>query len=317
MSRAAKALWYRLVRTLGAAPSPPTVLKHRLTESIRFRQRQDAFIASFGSLRALVDLAFDRQPSSEAAGLMVFGLGRRIASDFDDIVLLSTESRPESALALIRGMFERLITARYLHHHPDEAMSFANYDIIQRRKLGRRIKDVLGLPEGYEEKLQQLEEEAKTIEHEYLVTDCKACNTMRLNHTWNKLDVVAMASHTEKQIEQLKTVAEQKEAARTRDRLRKLTVFGYFDPMGHTHASLKSISARFVHAGKTLTVTEPSHESVDHTVWLAHLLLLESLLIQDARFHLPRFEELFSVAMQDFKEAWVQELSNTSPSASA
>jgi hypothetical protein len=113
-----------------------------------------------------------------------------------------------------------------------------------------------------------------------------------------------MASHTEKKPTELKTEAERQQAASARERLRQMTLFGYLDPLGHTHATLKSISSSFVHEAGKLTVVLPDHESVDHTAWLAHLLLLESLLIQEERFHLSEFEQLFAQAMQDFTEIW-------------
>src|SRR5688572_26592838 len=93
VSRAVTSIWHRILRLLRVAPAPLTALHRGTIEAVRFRQRQEQFVERFGSLQTLVRLAFDREPPSDAADLMVFSLGRRIACDFDDVLLLSTERR--------------------------------------------------------------------------------------------------------------------------------------------------------------------------------------------------------------------------------
>jgi hypothetical protein len=262
-----------------------------------------AFFDRFDSLQQLVKLAFDRALPSGAASLVVFGLGRRIAADFDDVLLLCSERRAENALALIRPMFERLVTARYICNHPDETTLFAEYDLVQRRKMARRIKEVLGLSAEDEEKMQALEKDASRVEDRYRIDDCKKCKTTRINHTWHQLDVVAMVSKTEKPATEL-TPEQQEQAVQTRKRLMKMTVFGYYNPMGHMHATLKSISSAFKDEGGKLVITLPNDSDIATTMELAHLLLLESLLIQGEQFSLDNFAAAHEQATRDFNVVW-------------
>ena len=57
-----------------------------------------------------------------------------------------------------------------------------------------------------------------------MVTDCKKCCTEKLNHTWSKLNFVAMAKKTE--------------------HLDQLIVQAYYLPMRHGHATFGAILSR-------------------------------------------------------------------------
>lgn len=280
-----------------------SVLNHGNLEVDAFCQRNAAFFQNFESLQRLVDVLFQRVPPTDFADLIVFGLGRRIASDFDDILLLASERRGENALALVRNMFERLVTGRYIHNHPDEAEAFASFDFIQRRKLARRLLDTFGIRTENEERMQKLETEAKNVEDQFVIPECKQCGTTRLNHSWHRLDIVAMAANTEKRLDTLSGI-ELEEAQRTQDRFKSQVAVAYYHPMGQTHATFKSISTAFGEVGGELTSVLPEVDEIDCTVKHAHLLLLEGLLMVGQRLKPSGFDEAFNTAIHDFVEIW-------------
>ena len=62
-------------------------------------------------------------------------LGRRCSTDFEEILLLTSNGHGFAALQVLRSMFEKLVDARYLHKHPVEVDAFWNYYFVQIERL--------------------------------------------------------------------------------------------------------------------------------------------------------------------------------------
>lgn len=106
-----------------------------------FIGRNHLFFHTFDSLKRALEIAFLRELSSDnAADPVIFNLGRRCMDDFWDITLLCANGRGHGALALLRGMFERAVTAAYIHQHPESADDFVDYHLVQRHKTAAAIK---------------------------------------------------------------------------------------------------------------------------------------------------------------------------------
>ena len=96
---------------------------------------QDALKVSFGCAR-------------DTAGLndkAVFYLGLLCCEDFNEILLLCNYGFGSGALKIMRGMYERVVTARYLDTNPGEAENFFNFHWVQQRRSGNAIKIALEL----------------------------------------------------------------------------------------------------------------------------------------------------------------------------
>jgi hypothetical protein len=73
---------------------------------------------------------------SNREGLTVFMLCRLCIKDFSEILLLSSNGYGFAALQVLRGMFEKLVDATYLHRQPNEVGAFWDYYLVQLEKLG-------------------------------------------------------------------------------------------------------------------------------------------------------------------------------------
>jgi hypothetical protein len=101
-----------------------------------FNERHSKFLELLPDLNDTIDHVFKHTVMADRAGLTVFMLGRRCANDFSEILLLASNSYGFASLQLLRGMFEKLVDARYLHEHPEEVDNFWDYHLVLLAKLG-------------------------------------------------------------------------------------------------------------------------------------------------------------------------------------
>lgn len=253
-----------------------------------FLKRHEKFFDHFQSILDFEKVAFDRSVSNaKFADPIIFYLGIRILGDFMAIMLLAAYGHGLSALALLRGMYERVVTAAYLRDYPDEAELFADYDFVQRYKTAQQIKETIGVdPEG-DAAFSELQNEYEQVKNKYEVPLCKQCGTTRVNHTWNKLDIVAMAHQSPP--------------------LQDLVVPAYYVPLGQAHATLKSISAYLKEENGRFVFQVDHSDQADQAFRAAHLLLMHSFQIQAQHFKIPEIEKAFDQAMADYRAVWEHE----------
>src|SRR5205807_1593950 len=68
---------------------------------------------------------------------------RAAADDFGELIILSGNGRGIGAFQILRGMYERIVTAAFIAENPSEARLFlANAD-IQKGKLWKRLVDAM------------------------------------------------------------------------------------------------------------------------------------------------------------------------------
>src|SRR6267143_5808649 len=101
-----------------------------------FNERHSKLLELLPDLNDTLDHLFKHAVMADRARLTVFMLGRRCANDFSEILLLASNSYGFASLQLLRGMFEKLVDARYLHEHPEEVDSFWDYHLLLLAKLG-------------------------------------------------------------------------------------------------------------------------------------------------------------------------------------
>ncbi|MBW3565471.1 MAG: hypothetical protein KY459_12160 [Acidobacteria bacterium] len=256
------------------------------SEIAKFEERNRKLIRVLPDLQNAVERAYRDLPSGEnPSDLVIFALGRRCAIDFDDILLLCTAGRRFNARGVIRGMFERIVTAWHLHLHPEQTMDFVDYDFIQRRKVARKIEDVWGVKAENEKAYGALLQSAAEVESRFRKTKCKKCETTELNHSWSKMDMVSMA-------------------ASVGERLEQLTIMAYYETLGHSHATFRSMSEQYHEVDGAIHPAPVDYGAVDKIMELAHLMLLESLLLQHEHFENEELLHLWRGCMADFREIW-------------
>src|SRR5258708_14788780 len=162
-----------------------------------FHKRHALFCERFPHLKQARDTVFLRTAHfSEAIDKFVFMFGRLCCEDFFEILLCSGNGYGQAATKLLRGLYERGVTLLYLQDHPEYLDDFLDFHHISQRKLLSSIKETIGedvIPENLSSDVEQRYQE---LREKFMITDCETCGTKRLNHTWSKLDFVAMAKKT-------------------------------------------------------------------------------------------------------------------------
>lgn len=251
-----------------------------------FRERHVLFFEKFPNLRTAMATAFLRKGSSaEAIDRFVFLYGRLCCEDFHEVLLCCGNGYGFAALKLVRSLYERAVTIRYLHEHPDELTAFLDFHHIQAYKLLIPVEETFG---GIVSKA--VSDEVKTkydeVKRDFLITVCERCGTKRVNHTWNKLDFVSLAKRS--------------------GSLGPLLVQGYYLPMRHAHATLGSLMSRLEYTPEEglSFVPNAQREDADQAFIVAHNIIIEVLRVQEERFKVPHLEEQLQVCAKDFLEMY-------------
>ena len=211
-------------------------------------------------------------------------LGRVCCEDFLEILLCCGNGIGHAAHKLLRGMYERAVTLSYLHDNPAEIDDFLDFHFVNQRKLMIVSNDSMGQV-FTEEMKEDIENGFQRVKDRFMIADCKECGTKRLNHSWNKLDLVAMAKKTS---------------------LGKLLVPGYFIPLRQSHATVASVFSRMspTDNGGIAFVDAAQRQEADNAIRVAHNLVLDVLRVQDEHFSVPGLKELNELCLQDFIDIW-------------
>ena len=89
-----------------------------------FESRNPEFVRRIGNLFNTIELAFKSLLVRERLDKILFHLDRLCAEDFSEILLLCGNGYGIGAEKVLRGMYERAVTATYLSQHPEEAANF-------------------------------------------------------------------------------------------------------------------------------------------------------------------------------------------------
>lgn len=257
--------------------------------AIGFTDRQQAFIESnraffdrFPHLQQATETAFLRSIETvSSVQSIVFHLGRVSVEDFMEILVLCGNGYGIGGLKLLRGMYERAVTARYLHQNPAEVDAFIEYAWISTQKL----IDASGATGFNQETLDLVKTRAAEARPKFQVPVCEDCGTTRLNHTWSRLDFVSMAKKT--------------------GGLGELIAPAYNQPTLQAHSSAWSIVSRVQRAGDRMTFQSgPQLEPAIHALQFGHLILLDVLNLQHEHFGLANLEDQLRVCHDDYGAIW-------------
>jgi Family of unknown function (DUF5677) len=90
-----------------------------------FSQNHQEFLKRFKKIETAIGVAFQRiHHTTQPLEKMIYFQGRLIVEDFMEILLLCGNGYGIGAQKLVRGMYERAVSARYLMNHPDEVEVF-------------------------------------------------------------------------------------------------------------------------------------------------------------------------------------------------
>jgi hypothetical protein len=259
-----------------------------------FLARHEPFIACLPELHSLARGILEREfTGGSKASFVVYGLGLLCWEDFDEICILAGNGQGFGAQKLLRGMYERTVTAAYIHEHPDEAQRFMDFEDLRNYKVARELFQGFGADAVSEEQLSAFKAARDEMQSQFTRTcHCQKSCTARLESiSWNNLDVISMAS-------KLKTFD-----------LRQGAAAAYYIPMPETHASFHAIAARQVptHDGSSYRQRQAFARDVASQVTVqAHNLVLVGLQIVFNEFAELQDElrDLMNRCDVSYREAW-------------
>lgn len=162
-----------------------------------FSKNHQEFLKRFKNIEEAIKTAFQRvHQSTTPLEKMIYFQGRLIVEDFMEILLLCGNGYGIGAQKLIRGMYERAVTARYLMSHPEEVDNFLAFHRVADYKFLTAIEQSMGREVFSAEQAERIRNDYASVKDRFMITDCKVCKTVRMNHTWSKVDLVSMARTT-------------------------------------------------------------------------------------------------------------------------
>ena len=98
----------------------------------KFKEEHPEFPRLYHELFQLIPaLVLEAVPTGEdVPGVVICDLMSASLPDFDDILLLCSYDRSWGAWKLLRGLFERTVTLKYLAQNPAEVDAFLAFDAV-------------------------------------------------------------------------------------------------------------------------------------------------------------------------------------------
>jgi len=151
-----------------------------------------------GALRRLLQTFVKALPPTTnadvAADRVVWGLGHASGEDFKEMLVLCSNRCGLGAMKVMRGMYERTVTQRYIAIHPDEAQAFLDYHSVHQRKAFRHLQAIPEAKALFSAKqIQDIESNYEAVKGKFQETLCDKCGTLRTQISWSQLDIAAMA----------------------------------------------------------------------------------------------------------------------------
>jgi hypothetical protein len=260
----------------------------------RFVQRNAAFLLEYPFLRDLYEKVFLRslKPVDERqreallqlpqtdpaviafedkvmADLVVFYLGRIAADDFGEILTLSGNGRGFGAYKILRGMYERVVTAMYVAKHPSEARVFVELSAVTKRNYLTRVKAVPEMKDSVrDEVMQKVEENAAEVSAKRKQSVCSKCHQPITQEAWTRVSMDVMAKEV--------------------DPFLGLHYHEFYvETTAQIHPNMFGMERRLVAIeGDGYTYKEISEDEARFAVYLGHNLMIRLLNMQNEHFKL-------------------------------
>lgn len=253
-----------------------------------FSKSHQEFLRRFKNVEKAIDVAFRRiHQTTTPLEKAIYFQGRLIVEDFMEILLLCGNGYGIGAQKLVRGMYERAVTARYLVDHPEEVDNFLDFHRVSDHKFLIAAEQSTGHTLFTPDQVKKIKEDYESVKKQFTVPDCGVCGTTRMNHTWSKVDIVSMARMT-------KT-------------LWAFVLPGYYLPMREAHSTVGAIFSRLdaqaAANDEGLIFGGESQRDRAHTaLFTAHLILLDALELQKEFFKIEELEPVMQTCIGDYLE---------------
>jgi len=245
-----------------------------------FINENPVLIRKLKSLFGTLNAVFIRKNNRlESIDKVVFYLGRLCAEDLMEILLLCGNGYGVGAFKLLRGMYEKAVTAAYLSKNPMEAELFLDYYHVQLLKSINHFKE--GMSEDDVRKyftdaqLKEIQQAADSVRHKFP-------NRM----SWSNLSTPAMAKAAGNGYKDLYHLA-------------------YFLPTLQLHSTVAAVVERLTLTDDgAMTFKDGSQPEIARQAMItAHNVILLVIDTQNDHFGLKLDDEI-SQRAADFQEVW-------------
>jgi len=223
--------------------------------------------------RTIPQLALDTTPADDdVAGAVISELMVASIPDFDDILLLCSKDRHWGALKLLRGLFERTVTLKYLAQNPGEVEAFLAFDAVDWNVLLLGIERRFGIRANVETR-EHFQEAAKDVRDRFKQEPCKECGN-RKQTTWTPRSSLELAEKT---------------------------------GLGHLHFEGFVLPSKFIHPTYfgTHVISRGSPAPLPNMLKATHILTLETALVHQRYFKGdPLASPTVADAVQEFFRVW-------------
>lgn len=112
----------------------------------KFAEQQPVFMKNLSRLHDTMQQIIGRQGAHtpKPVDKVIITLGWICAHDFEEILVLCGNGLGVGGLKLLRGLYQRAVTAQYLFAFPDEVQNFFDYNAIHMGKLHSHMEISLG-----------------------------------------------------------------------------------------------------------------------------------------------------------------------------
>jgi hypothetical protein len=231
------------------------------------------------------------------ADRVIFYLGRMAIDDFGEIVTLAGNGHGFGAYKIVRGMYERVVTALYMEKNPAEARQFIESSAIS--KLNYLKRTFAGIPESRErfsdESMHAIESDASAAHARRKQSTCSKCRQPVTQEAWTRVSLDAMAKSVE-------------------PALAVLYPQFYLEGTAQSHANMFGMERRLVRRRDGFTYKDASEDEAQFALHLGHHLMVLLLSMQSKYFGLG-LEEQVQERLRAFKAVWVGNPAN-SPASS-
>ena len=223
---------------------------------------------------------------------IIYGLGRVCVEDFEQVLNLCGNGFGIGGMQILRGMYERQITAAYLAEYPEEVVNFVDYHHVHVHKALNHLRDVY---RGDKETLngivseadqERIKKEFDAVEKKFTELICGTCQKTRIMFSWSKHHTGVLA----------------RKAGQNLD---KLYYHLYYQPTLLSHSTFTSVDARvvFKEDGSFSFESEGQRNHVRQALLSGHNLLLSVFDLQNKHFNLGLDAEI-EQCVRDYLECW-------------
>jgi hypothetical protein len=139
-------------------------------------------------------LVLETTPEGDTAGLVTRQLMMASMPDLDDVLTLSSHDGHWGALKLLRSLFERTVTLKYIAQNPAEAEAFRDFDALDWQQILTGIEAKCALSPS-EESRGRIVEAAKSVRKNYRQEPCSVCG-LRKQTSWTPKSSKELADRT-------------------------------------------------------------------------------------------------------------------------